>query len=388
MKDSYKNRTFIWIFIAGAVFSLLALNGCASSLVSANTLTKIEGKKEILVARDIGRGGEIYLIRWCGNNGLAYRIVDTDDAEMLDFQTGKRTPIDIGPHDILLNCTPDGKKLFYLPSETDPDGGYGWYGETVEMYRYDMETSEKTFVASVKEPISYDAVSPDGTKILLGERHRLASKIGAPEMEGVWFTEKWDPSEATWFPDSSGVLAYGGEHAGIICIEIFGKDGWAKCFNIVDMEGSSDAPRADRKNRVYFLYVEFDIMTELERMFLHRCDLRNRELLCERIIKNHNVMPTYGFLPDGDIVFQDYDDALTNCILRITPGQKTARCEIYPQYGDSVYDRVSLRGVSPNGRWLVFDRYTTKGWKKRTDGMGSDLWQGQMDMFVIDLLNE
>lgn len=370
---------------------LFSLSGYAGSKGSEGAGIKIKGK-EVLFARDIGRGGSIYLKRWCGNSGLVYRIYDTDDAEMLNFQTGKRTPIKVGPHDVLLNCSADGKKLFYLPAEERPSssefdpGGYGWYRDTVDMYMYDTVTGEKTLVASITEPVSYDAISPDGTKILLGERHGLASKTGAPGLEGVWFTEKWDLSRATWFPDSSGVLGYGGEHAGIICIEIFGEEGWARCFDIVDMEGSSDEPRADRENRVYFLYVEFDIMTELETNFLHRCDLRDRELSCERIIKDHNVMPTYGFLPDGDIVFQSYDDD-PECIRRITPGQETARCEIYPQSGGSVYEHIGLTGVSPDGRWLVFNRYNTREWIEREDD-GASLWQGQNDLFVIDLMEE
>lgn len=376
------------MFFFGVAFLLAVLNGCAGLKQTQDTPYKIQNKKEILVARDIGRGGAIYLIRWCGKSGLVYRIVETREVELLDFRTGKRTPVDIDMQETHLNCTPDGKKLFYLPDEkrTSDDGSVEWYRGSGDMYMYDTVTGEKTFVARTRGSGSYDAVSPDGTKILLGARHELASYSGAPGMEGVWFTEEWKPTEAAWFPDSSGVLAYGTHRGDQICIEIFGEDGWAKCFNMVDIDSSTHEPRADSKNRVYFLDVEFDFMTEWETNYLHRCDLRDGELSCERIIKDHDVFPTYGFLPDGDIVFGEYKKG--DCIRRITPGQETSRCEIYPRYGESVYRNVSLRGISPGGQWLVFSRSNSKGWKKRADGMGSDLWQGQIDMFVIDLMEE
>ncbi|MFQ5441941.1 MAG: hypothetical protein ACE5EB_04365 [Thermodesulfobacteriota bacterium] len=395
MKSPYKKTIPGRVFLAGLLFLvIIILSGCAGlNPAHERTHIKIKGKKEILVAKDIGKGGEIYPPRWCGNNGMAYRIVANDEVEMLDFQTGKRTPINIGPRDILLNCSPDGRKLFYLPvqerlpaGESDP-GGYGWFGATVDMYMYDTVTGEKSLVASIKDPVQYDAISPDGTKILLGARHRLVIKKGAPDLKSVWFTKEWKPVGMRWFPDSSGVLGYGGESTGTICIEIFGEDGRARCFEIKDGNYGTDAPRADMKKRVYFLSVDFDSMTELRKRYLHRCEIKEMELSCERIIKDYNVMPAYGVLSDGDIIFQAYDDD-ANCIRRITPGRDTARCEITPRYGESVYRSIGLQGLSPDGRWLVFERDNWTGWKKRADGMGSDLWQGQMDLFVIDFMEE
>ncbi len=158
---------------------------------------------------------------------------------------------------------------------------------------------------------------------------------------------------------------------------------WSKFFCTLNLYTPS--PRADMKKRVYFLVSDMDLMTESVTNYLHRCEIKEKELSCERIIKNYNVMPTYGVLSGGDIIFQAYDD---ECLRRITPGQDVARCEITPRYGDSVYRSIGLQGLSPDGRWLVFTRSNWTGWKARADGMGSDLWQGQMDMFVIDLKKE
>jgi len=394
MKGSYKNRISTITLPLCTALLFIFLTGCASlKTAPPKTFIEIKGKKEVLVAKDIGRGGEIYRQRWCGNNGMVYRLVDTEDAEVLNFETGKRTPVNIRQNDIFLNCSADGRKVFYLPAEQMPStgerdpGGYGWFRETVDMYMYDIVTGEKKLVAKIKDPIPYDAISPDGKKILMGARHRLVYRTGAPELKSVWFTENRKPVGTTWFPDSSGVLGYGGGSSGIICIEIFGEDGWAKCFEMKDGNYGTDAPRADMKKRVYFLSVDFDIMTELTENYLHRCEIKKRDLSCKRISKDYNVMPTYGVLPDGDIIFQAYDDD-DECLRRITPGQDVARCEITPSYGESVYKSIFLLGLSPDGRWLVFTRSNWTGWKARANGMGTDLWQGQMDMFVIDLKEE
>lgn len=394
MKGLYKNRISTTTLLLCTALLFIFLTGCAGlNPAHERTHIKIKGKQEILVAKNIGRGGEIYRQRWCGNSGMVYRLVDTEDVEVLDFETGKRTPVNIGHNDILLNCSADGRKVFYLPAEKnqwiderDPVSNR-WYTETGAIYMYDIGTDKKNLIANIKDPKQYDAISPDGKKIFLGARHSLVGNKGASELKILWFTEEWNLFRVTWFSDSSGVLGFGVGASEGICVERFGKDGWAKCFEIKDGNYGTVAPRVDMENRVYFLVSDMDVMTESVTNYLHRCEIKERELSCERIIKDYNVMPTYGVLSDGDIIFQDYD-GYGDCILRITPGRDVARCEITPRYGESVYGKVSLQGLSPDGRWLVFDRYTTREWRERADGMGSDLWQGQMDMFVIDLMEE
>ncbi|NIQ05811.1 MAG: hypothetical protein GWO20_08835, partial [Candidatus Korarchaeota archaeon] len=109
MKGSYKDNIFILMFLSAIVFSLIALNGCATGKrSSATTPIKIKGKKEILVARNIGRGGNIYHPNWCGNNALLYEG-DNIGIEIIDFITKKRFQISETSNNTALNCSPDGR---------------------------------------------------------------------------------------------------------------------------------------------------------------------------------------------------------------------------------------------------------------------------------------
>jgi hypothetical protein len=375
---------FLLLFLV-ILFSLSGLE--VESPAAEGTAVKIKGKKEILVARDVGRGGGIYSLRWCGKRGLIYRLDNTSEVESIDFLSKERTKIVLNRYDTLLNCTPDGKRVLYLDEDSvrsDEEiegpktelvpGVFGWLGHTVDMYMYDIVTDKRALVASIRSETPYDALSPDGSKVLLGERHRLAVKAAAAQWEGIWFTKGWKPYEAAWFPDSSGVLTYGEKYSNIICVEFFGKDGWARCF---DLALDTEAFKGDRGKRFYFLGKS----PQSGKNNLHRCDIRDGEIFCERILEGYNVKPSFGFLPGGDIVFQDYDE-YDECIRRVGQGRDNARCIIYPRYGDSVYDKVSLLGVSPDGRWLVFDRYN------RITEPDGESFRWRVDLFVIDLAND
>jgi hypothetical protein len=291
MKGTYR-RVVTGMFLSGTVFLLVAINGCAGIPVSTTMPIKIEGEEEIFVARDVGRGGGIYSLRWCGSSGLIYRLEDTAEVDLTDFQTKERTPLSLNRYDTLLNCSPDGKRVLYLDSESvrsdeeieEPKielapGVFGWLGHTVDMYMYETATGKRTLVARMRSDTPYDALSPVGSKILLGERHGLAAKMAVPEWKGVWFTKRWKPYKAAWFPDSSGVLTYGEGYSNIICVEFFGKGGWAKCF---EQEYNTEALKTDREKRVYFLAEEplpGEYPQEQPVSFKHllnRCSLRAR----------------------------------------------------------------------------------------------------------------
>ena len=165
-----------------------------------------------------------------------------------------------------------------------------------------------------------------------------------------------------------------------ICVEKFGEDGWAECFNEYDR---CDEFKVGRDNRIY--YLERDApLDELYHIRLHQCDINDRKLECKRILKGFDdVLPSYGFLPDGDIVF--YDRYQGECIRRATPGQGNARCVITPEFGGVVYDSVSLRGISPDGRWLAFTRSNRERRKIKAGHYGQDDYLWRPDLFVIEL---
>lgn len=342
------------------IFFLLALDGHgAEKGDSKSSSARIDAGKEILVARDIGNGDVIFDWRWCGNNGLLYRG-DNVGVEVLDIPGRKRTRMPLNREDTLLNCTPDGKRVLYM----DAKSHYADDNKTkdlVEMYAYDIASGEKALVARVRSWATYDAISPDGKKVLLGQRNRLAEQV-AMEWEGIWYTEKWHPIKGEWFPDSTGVVAFGDGYSNSMCVEVFGKDGWAGCF---DLMGNATVFRPDRGEDIYVLEENW---IDAGYRHLHRCGIRDRELYCERVLKEYDdITPFFGILADGGIVFQDNND--NDCIRRSSPGAEDARCMAYPRYGDVEYEGLGLIGVSPDGRWVVFYRY---GDKERRD------------LFVID----
>ena len=376
------NRKYLLLFFV-IVFSSLC--GCAGlKQVQAGTSTP---GTETLVARDLGGGDEVYYTRWCGNTGLIYRRVNAG-IEFVDIRTRERIKINLGDsNDTFLNCTSDGEKLLYYdrksrrvdeeiedPVELAP-GVFGWLEDTEDIYIYEVRTGKKTLVATTRNSAEYDALSPDESKILLGKKHRLASKKGVPEWEGVWFTRNWYPTGAKWFFDSSGVISYGQLYNNIICVEKFGEDGWAECFK---MNSESEAIKVGRDNRIYYLAMDAPIY-ELYHLHLYQCDTEYKNLKCRRILKGFDdVLSSYDFLPNGDIIF--YDRERDECIRRATPGQGNARCVITPEFGGAVYDNISLTAVSPDGRWLAFERYN-RGKRKTND----DGYHWILDLFVIEL---
>jgi hypothetical protein len=375
------NRRILPLFLVIVFFSLCGCAGLKQGQTGMSTLGI-----ETLIARDLGGGDEVYYTRWCGNTGLIYSRVNAG-IELVDIRSRERTKINLSSSGSPLNCTSDGEKLLYYDYQsirvddeiTEPDelgpGSFGMYQYTEDIYAYEVRTGKKTLVATTRNSGEYDAISPDGSKILLGSKHRLASKKDAAEWEGVWFTKKWDPIRAKWFPDSSGIITHRKTDDHRICVEKFGNNGWAKCFK---EDNTGDDVKVGRDNRIYYLDRDAPL-DELYHLYLQRCDIKEEGLDCERILKGFDdVMPSYDFLPDGDIIF--YDLYQGECIRRATPGRDNARCVITPDLGGTVYDSISLTGISPDGRWLAFKRYN-RG-KRKINGDG---YHWKLDLFVIEL---
>ncbi len=374
-------------FIFAIFFCLVLLSSfpCYAEVKAGQRDSSTLGK-EILVAKDLGGGDDVYYTRWCGNNALIYKRVNAG-VEWVDIHTRERIKIKIDYDDLPLNCTPDSQKLLFYYDKSRRDNEeideaneltprvFGWRDNTEDIYIYEPRSGKRTNLATARRSTLYEALSPDGTKVLLGRKYKGIFKRGAPEWEGVWFTENWTSAHARWFPDLSGVVTNGQLSDDKICVEKFGENGWAKCF---DLESGSDKFKVGRDSRIYYLAIDGNIW-EPHNNHLYQCDIENKELKCKRILKEFDdVLPSFDFLSNGDIIFQDrvrYD-----CIWRATPGQSNARCVILPEFKD---DSVSLIGISPDGRWLAFRRSNRSKEKTKNNDY---FWTG--DLFVIELTDD
>lgn len=363
---------------------------CLVSLAAAATYYLIkedyeEGKirigKEILVARDMGSGGGISLPRLCGSRGVLVEgnvFNNNIGIEFTDFVTKERIRISSAPKDRAIGCSPDGRWVLYVDSKTiryDPSYEYiegeigGWMGEVVDLYRYEISTGRRERVATVRNELPDYAISPDGKKILLGLKHSFSNKMAVPEWKGLWLSNEWYTDDIVWFPDSSGV-ALEEQLPNRICVEFFGKDGWAKCF-VLGPEVKSDGidiTMIDRENRIYFTGLADPNQPSRSEFLLYRCKMQEKELSCERMVElDRMIYSKMAFLPDGDMVFFNHEK---NCISRFSFKRKKAKC---------IIDNASMTGISQDGRWLIYDRDKMI---RTSDGEFSH-WQS--DLFVREL---
>lgn len=391
MKGIYRNRFFFGMFLFGTVFLLVVLNGCVAGKEASAPTLKIKDKKEVLVAQDIGRGGDISPPRWCGNNALLYEG-DYIGIEMIDFIKKKRVQISDTRNDTALNCTPDGKWVLYESHSIMKAGKEGdmAFDEHIKksgdigvaasyIYRHEVSTgrSERVAAAGIDEGGSYEAISPDGTKILLGNRHLLNADIYAPEWKPVWFSnEWWERYDTRWFADSSGI-AHIRNNPNSICVEFFGEGSWARCFEL-DMKYKDNiyGLLLDKGNRIYFS-IGVGVLDSSGKHFIYRCEIKERDLKCEETPEIKGWFSPAPFLPDGDLIFQDKD-----CIRSAMSWEAEGKCIADRWYADVEYANISTVGVSPDGRWLAFERYRNS---LKTSG-GWSVWT--IDLFVIDLKND
>jgi hypothetical protein len=397
MRGLFMNRNNFLLFLLIIFFSL---NGCADlKQEPEETAIRIKGKEEMLVARDVGRGAGIFLPRWCGNNALLY-IGDNIGVELINFTTKKRVQISENRDDTSFNCTPDGKWVLYVDNDIvrtiegdmtldeyakqDQPRGYAWY-----LYRYEVATGKRERIAAIGDGEGgwYEALSPDGSKILLGKRWFLAKDMTPPEWEALWFTNDWERFEFTtdwsryetrWFPDSSGVLQTG-RYSNSICVEFFGEDGWVGCFELdLKYEGNIFGLKVDNENRIYFQVSEDYVVTQpFSKHFVYRCEIKKKDLFCEEVLERKGSFSSYAFLSDGDLVYDNsYKD---ECIRRFTPWRAEGGCVVDRRYGDVEYRDIMLIGVSHDGRWLVFERSNWE-WSPSIN----DFYH-KTDLFVIEL---
>lgn len=385
LKDSCKSRLFTGMFLFNVGFLLIALNGCAVLKQVQEIPIEIQDEQEILVAEDIGRGGDIFSSRWCGNNALLYEG-DNIGIEMIDFITKERVEISETGNDTALNCSPDGKLVLYesysiIRTEKEGDMEFDEYikhsreaGTNARyIYRYAVSTGrkERVAVAGLDEGGSYEAISPDGKKILLGNKHLLNTDIYVTEWEPVWFSnDGWERYDTRWFADSSGVVIFR-HNPNRICVEFFGKDGWGKCFE-PDLKYKENIYgfQLGRDGNIYF----HESPLSGGKRYIYHCKVSSKELLCDEAAEYAAYDVTFDFLPDGGIVFQKTRE----CIMRGAQWRVEEDCLVDKRYNDRDYAIVEMVGVSPNGRWLAFQRYR----KKQRLNRGWPVYQ--VDLFVIE----
>ncbi|HLC17682.1 MAG TPA: hypothetical protein VJM57_01530 [Thermodesulfobacteriota bacterium] len=400
MKVSYANKFFFGIFLSCMFFSPVALNGCAGNPFSANTPMKIRGEKEILVARDIG-GGLPYSLMWCGNTALlAY------GGEFGTVWVGldeNRVTISTKSTDYPRNCTPDGKWVIYedrdsariykdtqgrLP-ENIVDEGPGWHGFVMDLYRYEISTGARQRFAVVRDD-SGSLVSPDGTRVLLGNRHDSAIEMPKPKWETVWLTNEWTYYNEYWLPDSSGIVMEVWNAGASLGVEFFGKERWSKEFSL-DMLRSGPGTNVslaavDESNVLHFVAVKDYPVGDYSRSIYNffRCKIKHRDLICdltggiEEEEDDENIL-SLDLLPNEDIIFKREED---NCIRRVKRRETVAECIADTRYNNEIYIGIDLIGISPDGRWIAIRR------GKLPPEPEGRFYTYQYDLFVIDLKEE
>jgi hypothetical protein len=258
---------------------------------------------------------------------------------------------------------------------------FGWMGNVLDLYRYEIATGRKEKVAIVRGDAGHNMLSPDGEKVFLGARHSFASEVAAVEWKVLWLTDKWNEwskwsiGKPVWFPDSSGVVLHR-DYPNSICIEFFGREGWAKCFELgSEYEKIIPYIFVDRNGRIYFSVNDDNFPQVGSRYFLYRCDIKDRALSCERILDlGYYIEP--NFLHNGGMVFKDQGNG---CIRRLPLGQYDSGCILDSRSGEVVYNYISPAWISPDGRRLAFER------GNRMTRPDSDFSYLQRDLFVIEL---
>ncbi len=363
------------IMLAAMVFLFLTVSSTNSQdqePVPAETNTPIKSAKyleiitgeEILVIRDIGKDGFSSLPIWCGNNSLIFYSGKNIGMLVVNFITKKSVHIKKGGNNRPLNCTSDGRFVIYtrfhiidlpmekyLSLETYPI--YTWH-----LYRYDITTEkeERLGTTDLGEGGWFEAISPDASRVLFG-KYQFPSEDKIPAgLEGLWFTYDWEIHGARWFPDSSGIIK---SHSFLpeLCVELFGIDGFAKCFDLkmgLEFEDRFFGFMTDKENRIYFHTSKGQFTTPETIYSINRCEIKNKKLYCKEMVKRKGSFNKYNFLPNGDLIYSNQNEG--ECIRSLTPWEAEGDCLIGTKSGETEYSGVWLQGVSPDGKWLLYTR--------------------------------
>ncbi|MEW6620495.1 MAG: hypothetical protein AB1422_14360 [bacterium] len=377
-----KNR-LIAILLLSIIILCVNFNSYADEKQISNDQ---EQNKEIF----IGRFEDYIFAQWCGNNALVVsgRKIGIEWIDILSKKTIKiSSPVIVPPrelwqkgcsygNDYPLNCTSDGRWVIYADRKSsridkgykppnDSDEPEDWDGGVIDLYRYDVTTGKTQRFAVVRALGPFEAVSPDGTKVFLGGKHNSSIEMPEPKWDVVYFKNyDWVQSGALWFLDSSGIVM-GQNDPKSVEVEFFGKNGWAKRFELKQFEYEPFSLAVDKANRIYFDGVE----KGKKKIALYRCSIKNKNLSCEKVLEQ---VGNYKVLPNGDIIITETKD----CIKYITLGQGDGKC--IAEKGDATL--IGIRGISPDGKWLAFVRE-----KKIPKGT---FFEKESNLYILKLTNQ
>lgn len=400
MKGIGKKIT-LTLLLFGLFFVFAVHSGYATEAqVPANTPVRDDGNKEILIATDIGGGlpfsHTFFLAKWCGNN--SFLIHGTETGIQLMYFKGNTVTVSKNGTDDPIGCTPDGKWVFYKDSksareyrdkfgrvpEDIVDEGPGWHGFVMDLYRYEVTTGKRQRFAVVRDDSSA-LVSPDGSKVFLGNRHDSTIEMPEPKWEAVWFTNDWTYLETFWLPDSSGIVTLVWGYGASLGVEFFGRDGWVKEFSLDKISpakmfsGSLNA--LDDKGRLYFTSILHEASWQGRSTYGYfRCEIQKKELICGAIGEldgNEHRIASHKLLPNGNVVFKKEDD----CIRLMKAGQNGSKCIADTRYNNEVYIGIDLMEVSPDGKWMAFRR-------SKLPPPGKRFYAYQYDLFVKELSDD
>ena len=360
----------------------------------------VEGSNDWLVQRDIGGGLSFSLVRWCGSSAL---LVYGDDfgTEWVDLG-GRKVKVSEKGTDYPVDCSPDGKWVIYRDRESARiykdkrgripdnivDDGVGWHGFVMDLYRYEVSTGTRQKFAMVRDDSSA-LVSPDGSKVFLGIKHDIATKMPEPAWEVLWTEGEGFYLDELWFPDSSGVAAQLWGEVTTLVVEFFGVTGWSKEFDLEQLDVgvrlgvNASLHAVDGEGGLYYSTSEkYGDGSRRYLYYFYRCRIEERELLCDKTGKLGVKMMSHSdvrFLPSGDVIFKEEGD---DCIRLLKSGGGSAECIAGKQYGEELYDEVNLVGVSSDGRLLAVRR------GKSAPRRGDRFYAYRYDLFVVELSTE
>ncbi|MFQ5441939.1 MAG: hypothetical protein ACE5EB_04355 [Thermodesulfobacteriota bacterium] len=375
MKSPYKKTIPGRVFLAGLLFLVIILTGCAGlKPASQHTSTKIKGKKEILVARDVTNRRPI----WCGRKAaLVYSVSDEsaswEEIFWFDVETGGK--IKVAEPGTPMACTADGEWLVYRDNGSyrrekgNPDNA------VVDLWRYELKTKRRQKIAVAYETevstIGEGVLSPTGLKLYLGRKPKEFIEMSEPEWEIVWSQNKMH--DGVWLSDSSGMVrTYFNwksktEH---LALELLSP---RKKLIILEppLTGPARSIQMIGPNRVYLrTNIRMKGFEAYGKDFIVSCEINRSKatLSCADVLELKHGIRGYDLLSDNEtIVFTEYED---RCIRIKRKGESAAPCITAANF-----DLGNHLTVSPDDRWVAFTVF-----RKREDGTSYT-----EDLYVVNL---
>lgn len=350
MRGLYDNRIHAITLLLGATFMIIFLTGCVGlKPAPPKTSIKINGKNEVLVAKDVSNVRPF----WCGRKAILVYSTESKGVFYYDLKSGKKVNI-ANWRNTPLVCTPDGEWIIYADKYSYRRDAGSLTEAVVDLWRYEIKTgrnqkfaiADDGYIGSVRGLLSVK----NGFNIYLGREPVERIKMPEPRWEVMWSQRK-SPGDV-WFEDGSaniGAYMDFDRRRYVLEVEVLGPE--RRFFGLYPPFRSFFPFLADNKNRVY---IKIDEKKEIR---IERCalDLIKESISCRPVLRNMGYIRGFDLFPDNEtIVFTRNND---RCVRFMRIGEKKAACLRLPEYHMGNY--VVL---SHDGRWMVFT--VTDGWKR------------------------